>query len=97
MKKIYSRFSPNLSSGLNVSTSIRAGTIWAAPFDLDRLEVTGSAVPVLDGVLLDCFSHTVQLTFSDDGTLIYAPGGDTHRVRPVWIDRQGNTDLARVR
>jgi serine/threonine-protein kinase len=71
---------------------IRAGAIEAVPFDLERLEVTGSAVPVLDGVLFDSFSGTAQLTFSDDGTLIYAPGGDTHRARPAWIDRQGNIE-----
>jgi serine/threonine-protein kinase len=71
---------------------MQAGAIKAVPFDPEILEVTGSAVPVLDGVMLDSFSRTAQLTFSDDGTLIYAPGGDTHRARPVWIDRQGNIE-----
>ena len=26
------------------------GTVWAIPFDLDRLETRGRAIPVLDGV-----------------------------------------------
>jgi len=73
---------------------MRAGAIEAVPFNLEKLEVpdSASAVPVLDGILLDSFSRTTQLTFSDDGTLIYAPGGDTHRARPAWIDRQGNIE-----
>ena len=29
---------------------IRAGTLYAAPFDLGKLAVTGTAVPVVDGV-----------------------------------------------
>jgi serine/threonine-protein kinase len=71
----------------------RAGAIEAVPFNLEKLEVTGSAVPVLDGVLLDSGTGTAQLTLSNNGTLIYAPGGDTNKTRPAWIDRQGNIEL----
>ena len=29
---------------------VRSGTLWAVPFDLDRLEITGTAVPMVNGV-----------------------------------------------
>jgi serine/threonine-protein kinase len=70
----------------------RAGAIEAVPFNLATLEVTGRRVPVLDGVLLDSGFGTAQSAFSNDGLLVYAPGSDTHRTIPSWIDRQGNVE-----
>jgi len=69
-----------------------AGAIKAAPFNLATLKVTGRPVPVLDGVLLDSGVGTAQLAFSNDGLLVYAPGSDTHRTIPSWINRQGNVE-----
>jgi eukaryotic-like serine/threonine-protein kinase len=39
--------------------------LFALPFDLDRLEVTGSSVSILEGIR--------TIAFSDSGTLIYVP------------------------
>jgi serine/threonine-protein kinase len=61
----------------------RAGAIEAVPFNLEKLEVTGSAVPVLDGVLLDSGTGTAQLTLSNNGTL---------GVTQIRLDRPGSTD-----
>ncbi len=48
------------------------GVALAAPFDLERLEVSGAAVPVLDGVLVGPgFGH---LAWSASGSLIYLRG-----------------------
>jgi serine/threonine-protein kinase len=55
----------------------------AAPFDLTRLEITGPAVPVVNGVALGDF------TISRTGSLAYIPaGGDVPR-RLVWVTRNG--------
>jgi serine/threonine protein kinase/Tol biopolymer transport system component len=70
----------------------RAGVIEAVPFNLTTLEVTGRPAPVLDGVLLDSGVGIAQLAFSNDGLLVYAPGSDTCRTIPSWIDRQGNVE-----
>jgi len=71
---------------------VRAGAIEAVPFDLRTLEITGLPVPVLDGVLFSSGIGTIQLAFSNEGLLVYAPGSDTQRTIPSWISRQGNIE-----
>jgi serine/threonine-protein kinase len=54
-----------------------AGSLYAAPFDVRRLEVSGAAVPVVEGVkrgLTRATSDVAQFDFSSDGSLIYIPG-----------------------
>jgi len=51
------------------------GVLFAVPFDVRRLEVTGGPVPLVQGVRTD--SSTVHYTVSDTGSLVYAPGGVT--------------------
>jgi serine/threonine-protein kinase len=53
----------------------RAGKAFAIPFDLDRLEVTGSPVEVLDGVVTSDGYGSIQLSCSRNGTLVYVAGG----------------------
>jgi serine/threonine-protein kinase len=50
----------------------RDGVALVAPFDLGRLEVSGPAVPVLEGVLIPVGS--AQLAWSPSGSLIYMHG-----------------------
>ena len=69
----------------------RRGQLFAAPFDPERLELTGVPVPVLDGIRSEEFGGA-QYTFSDDGTLVYAPGGAVGEGTLVWVDRQGNEE-----
>jgi serine/threonine protein kinase len=70
----------------------RAGAIEAVPFDLETLQPTGTPVPVFKQVLLDSLSGPAQFTISNNGLLVYAPGADTARSIPFWIDRQGNVE-----
>jgi serine/threonine-protein kinase len=46
-------------------------TMYAVPFDLDRLEMRGTAVPVLDDVAYDLVAHGAQYDVSNTGTLVY--------------------------
>lgn len=71
---------------------IRAGAVEAVPFNPATCEVTGRAVPVLERVLLNSGMGTAQFTFSNEGLLVYAPGGDTRRTIPAWVDRKGNVE-----
>jgi serine/threonine-protein kinase len=71
---------------------MHSGTIFAAPFDLDRLEMTGQPVPVLQGVAASVGTGAVQLAVSPSGTLVYLSGEDASSDAPIaWMDRSGKT------
>ena len=68
---------------------VRQGTLLAVPFDLVRLEVSGSPVPIVEGVA-ETPEGAGQYSFSSLGRLVYAPGGVVGTERTlVWVDRQG--------
>jgi Tol biopolymer transport system component/predicted Ser/Thr protein kinase len=68
----------------------QGGTLMAVAFNSQRLEVTGAAVPVVEGVLQSVSKGDAQYSISATGSLVYAPGGvqSTQR-RMVWVDRKG--------
>jgi serine/threonine-protein kinase len=63
-----------------------AGTIYAAAFDLERLQLRGDAVPVVseDGHL--------DFALSDEGTLVYQAGKIDSLKELVWVDRHGSEE-----
>jgi len=65
-----------------------SGVLYAVGFDLDRLEVLGEPVPVVDSVLAD---RSMQVAVSDTGTLAYLAGDAVSGAQRglVWVDRQG--------
>jgi len=67
--------------------------LYAIRFDIERLEITGSAVPVVTGVMTP-ESRSAQCAVSGDGTLAYIPAV-THsaELKPVWVDRQGQVEI----
>ena len=72
----------------------RRGSLFAVPFDLARLEVTGSPVPILEGVRGVGASGNISYSFSDAGSLVYVPGVATQaelspELSLAWVDRQG--------
>jgi serine/threonine-protein kinase len=68
----------------------RDGVGLIAPFDLDRLEITGTAVPVLDGVAISANFGFAQLAWSNSGTLTYVRGnGGTTENILVRVSRDG--------
>jgi len=69
-------------------------TLFAAPLDLDRLELAGPAVPILDhvsgSVLAGVGGGSAQVAVSDTGTAAYFSGGVTSGTLPIdWLDRAG--------
>jgi serine/threonine protein kinase/Tol biopolymer transport system component len=68
------------------------GTLFAIPFDLERLETHGRAVPVLDGVAYVPQSGVTDFDVSDGGTLVYRKAG-RDAATPLstldWIDGTG--------
>jgi len=71
----------------------RAGKLVAAPFDVQRLEVTGSPFEVLDGVMMSANTGAALFTLSRRGDLAYVPGrAEGGRRTLVWVDRSGKVD-----
>jgi eukaryotic-like serine/threonine-protein kinase len=68
------------------------GTLRAVAFDLRRLEVVGTPVPVLEQVMTTPTLGVVSMSISDNGTLVYLPVAETARFTLVWVDRQGRED-----
>jgi serine/threonine-protein kinase len=68
----------------------RAGKLLAAPFDLERLELTGSAVPVREDVMTYPVSH---FSLSSDGSLAYVPVvGGVMKNTLVWVSNEGEVE-----
>ena len=64
----------------------RDDAIWAVPFDLDRLNVSGTPQRVLDGVA------DSQFTISEEGTLAYASRGGSPPRSLMWVRRDGSEE-----
>ncbi|HUR36999.1 MAG TPA: protein kinase [Terriglobales bacterium] len=72
------------------------GTIFAVPFDLKRLAVTGKAVPAVEGVITDSSTGSGQYAVSPAGTLIYASGKATGSVTEIqWLEHDGKVTQLR--
>jgi len=69
----------------------RGNTLFAIPFDVQRFEVTGPAVPVLQGVRVEN-GGALQADVSRDGLLVYAPAGAEMGTQLVWVDREGKME-----
>ncbi|MCH8267802.1 MAG: protein kinase, partial [Acidobacteria bacterium] len=70
----------------------RAGSLMAVSFDLTRLEVSGSPVPILKGVVTSHVFGVAQFSFSTNGSLVYVPGSpETYYTSLVWANRRGVT------
>jgi eukaryotic-like serine/threonine-protein kinase len=70
----------------------QGGSLMAVPFDPQRLAVTGTAIPVLEGVLQSTSSGDAEYSFSATGSLVYVPGGvqvQATQRRLVWVSRNG--------
>ena len=59
------------------------GTVLAVPFDIQRRAITGSSVPVIQGVYTSMFSLP-YFTVSAAGTLVYVPSRRDETM--VWVD-----------
>jgi hypothetical protein len=71
----------------------RGGKLLAVPFDLQRREVTGPAIPVVDDVMMTGNTGAAQFALSRRGDLAYVPGGVEGGNRTlVWVDRSGKTE-----
>jgi serine/threonine-protein kinase len=73
------------------------GTIFAAPMNLERLELTGPPVPVVENVSGSSNHGSVQFAVADNGTAVYQPGdGPPTPTAIQWVDSAGKTSPLRA-
>ncbi len=76
---------------------VDGGTLMAVPFDLDRLQLAGDPVPVLEGVMTNGGNGAMEFDLSANGSLVYVAAADSGARRSlVWVDRQGREDALNV-
>ena len=82
------------STGIGHLVYVNRATLFAIPFDLDKLETRGTAVPVLDDVAYDNTRGTGQFDVSRTGTLVYrrASGGASAMTTVQWVDPTGRKE-----
>jgi serine/threonine-protein kinase len=87
-------FSPHYVSTSGASgylIYLNRSTLFAAPFDLNRIALTGAPVPILE----DANSSLVgggDFAFAQNGNFIYLSGGRTTPGYPIlWLDSTGKT------
>lgn len=78
---------------------VRAGTMMAAPFDLEAMKVTGSPTALVEGVMqaINTGFHTLnettaaQFSASESGAMVFVPAitGPQPSTPLVWVDRRG--------
>ena len=75
----------------------RGGNLLAVAFDLDRQEVFGKPVPVGPGVSMDSLFGQAQWAVSDNGVLVFIPGGESALGKIAWVDRQGKEEFLPIK
>jgi serine/threonine protein kinase len=84
------------SGGVGHLVYVNKATLFAIPFDLGKLETRGTAVPVLDDVLI---AGDGKLDFSSAGILVYrkASSGAAAMTTLQWVDPTGKKEPLRAK
>ena len=77
------------------------GALFAVPFDVRRLAITGGPVPILEGVSRanNAATGAAYFSFSGTGTLVYIPGSvstSPAQNQLALIDRKGGVEALKV-
>ncbi|MBM89156.1 MAG: hypothetical protein CMQ41_12345 [Gammaproteobacteria bacterium] len=71
---------------------VRDATLWAVPFNLDNLTLTGPQIPVIQGIETNRnFGHAAYAV-EETGKLYYLPGSEVNNLDSGtlrWVDRAG--------
>ncbi|MGD1094767.1 MAG: hypothetical protein ABSB35_22595 [Bryobacteraceae bacterium] len=88
----FGRYLP-ASNGTGHLVYINRGTLFAVPFDPDKLEVRGTPSQVLGEVAYSTGTGSAQFDFSRNGTLVYRSGGAEGGglLTVAWLDGTGKT------
>jgi serine/threonine-protein kinase len=87
--------SPRLTPTGHLVFISSGGVMRAAPFDDTRLELTGDALKVLEGIGLE--DQAAEYSVSDNGTLVYVAMASAEERSLVIVDREGGErEVARI-
>jgi serine/threonine-protein kinase len=73
-------------------TYLSKDTLFAVPFDAERLEVRGTAKPVLESVVSQPTIGFANVDFSRSGMLLFRKGRADDARTLSWLDRAGNAE-----
>jgi eukaryotic-like serine/threonine-protein kinase len=68
---------------------VKESTLYSQTLDLVSLSLTGSAHPIVDGVVVDLGVWHATVTASDAGDLIFQKGAAMAQSRMEWLDSSG--------
>ena len=88
------------SSGAGHLLYTNKGTLFAIPFDPERLETHGTAVPLLDDVAYDAAVGTAQFDVARNGTLVYrrsSAAASSGMMTVQWLDATGKKEPLRAK
>jgi len=72
---------------------VRESQLVVAPFDVERLEMTGAPTPAADGVEVHPATGAAQFAISGNGTLVYLGSEGGERNRLVWVEPDGTSSI----
>ncbi len=79
------------SNGAGYLLYLQQDTLLAAPFNINKLAVTGAAQPILDDVTGLTPANPPDFAFSRNGTFVYISGKGEPPRAIFWLDRTGKT------
>jgi hypothetical protein len=92
----FGRYMP-ASDGTGHLLYIQEGSIFAAPMNLKKLELTGPASPVLEDVSIRRNNGFPQLDFTPTGTVVYVAGLGSRDTRSLaFVDSSDNVQALPV-
>jgi Tol biopolymer transport system component len=68
---------------------VRDGNLLLQPFDPSSLKVSGSPIPVAEGVAFEAFRWVGNFTFSTAGRLVFQTNKAIRKSRMTWFDLDG--------
>jgi serine/threonine protein kinase len=73
---------------------VSQGTLFVTPFDADALKITGTAIPIVQGIDADLSNGGVQFAASESGIAVYSLGGSARQsMNLVVLDRKGKSTV----
>ena len=78
-------------------TYVHGGALMAIAFDPQTLQVSGKAVPLVQGILMEARDGSSQYSISQNGTLVYVPTNISSADRQlVWVSRDGKSEVLKA-
>jgi serine/threonine protein kinase/Tol biopolymer transport system component len=77
------------SNGASYLIYVNQGTLFAVRFDMDRLELRGTPVPVMPDVSYSASFGYAQYSLANNGTLVYRSARGAGLFTLQWLDKAG--------